>query len=182
MPLTSELFPTFITGLFIAIVLAAIISTVDSLIILLSSSVIRDVYQKIFKPEAPQKTLVFMGKIITVIVGIMAFWFSLSENRLIFWFVLFAWAGIGAAFCPVMVLSLFWKRMTKAGAIAGMCSGFLITMIWAIFFKSSTNLYEMVPGFFGAIIIIVIVSLLTKPPEKAEEELQQVKKRVRQAQ
>ena len=178
--IASELFPTFITGLFLAIVLAAIISTVDSLIILLSSSVIRDVYQKIFKPEASQKTLVFMGKIITVIVGIVAFWFSLSETRLIFWFVLFAWAGIGAAFCPVMVLSLFWKRMTKAGAIAGMCSGFLITMIWAIFFKSSTQLYEMVPAFFGAIIIIVIVSLFTKPPEKAEEELQHVKKIVRQ--
>lgn len=177
--IASELFPAVLTGLFIAIVLAAIISTVDSLLLLLSSSVIRDVYQKVFKPDAPQERLVFMGKIITVIVGIAAFWFSLSETRLVFWFVLFAWSGIGAAFCPVIVLSLFWKRMTKAGAIAGMCSGFLITMIWAIFFKASTNLYEMVPGFFGAIVIIVIVSLFTRPPEKSAREQQEVFKEIK---
>lgn len=177
--IASELFPALFTGLFIAIVLAAIISTVDSLLILLSSSIIRDVYQKVFRPDAPQKRLVFMGKIITVIVGIAAFWFSISETRLIFWFVLFAWAGIGAAFCPVMILSLFWKKMTKAGAIAGMCSGFLITMIWAIFFKSSTNLYEMVPGFFGGIIIIVLVSLFTQPPQKAAKDLESVSETVK---
>ncbi len=175
----SELFPALLTGLFIAIVLAAIISTVDSLLILLSSSVIRDVYQKVFCPDAPQKRIVFMGKIITVIIGLTAFWFSLSENRLIFWFVLFAWSGIGAAFCPVMVLSLLWKRMTKAGAIAGMCSGFLITMVWALFVKSSINLYEMVPGFFGAIIISVIVSLFTQPPPKAAQEFESVAQTVK---
>jgi sodium/proline symporter len=158
--IASELFPALFTGLFIAIVLAAIISTVDSLLILLSSSIIRDVYQKVFRPDAPQKRLVFMGKIITVIVGIAAF-------------------CIGAAFCPVMILSLFWKKMTKAGAIAGMCSGFLITMIWAIFFKSSTNLYEMVPGFFGGIIIIVLVSLFTQPPQKAAQDLESVSETVK---
>jgi len=176
----SELFPALLTGLFIAIVLAAIISTVDSLLILLSSSVIRDVYQKVFRPDAPQKRLVLMGKIITVIVGVAAFWFSLSENRLIFWFVLFAWSGIGAAFCPVMVLSLLWKRMTRAGAIAGMCSGFLITMVWAIVFKSSINLYEMVPGFFGAIIISVMVSLFTQPPPESDQEFESVVRTVRE--
>ena len=178
--MASELFPALITGLFIAIVLAAIISTVDSLLILLSSSVIRDVYQKVFRPDAPQKRIVLLGKVITVIVGVAAFWFSLSENRLIFWFVLFAWSGIGAAFCPVMVLSLLWKRMTKAGAITGMCSGFLITMVWAIFIKSSINLYEMVPGFFGAIIISVIVSLFTQPPPQAAQEFESVVQTVKE--
>jgi len=177
--IASELFPALLTGLFIAIVLAAIISTVDSLLILLSSSVIRDVYQKVFRPDAPQKRLVLMGKIITIIIGMAAFWFSLSESRLIFWFVLFAWSGIGAAFCPVMVLSLLWKRMTKAGAIAGMCSGFLFTMIWAIFVKSSINLYEMVPGFFGAIIISVAVSLITRPPATAAQDFDSVAQTVK---
>ena len=166
--------PFFITGIFLAIVLAAIISTVDSLLILLSSSVIRDVYQKIFKPEISQKRLVFYGKLMTVIVGIIAFCFSLSESRLVFWFVLFAWSGIACAFCPVVIFALFWKRTSKAGAIAGMTGGFIITMIWAIFFKSSTNLYEMVPGFIGSVIIIVIVSLFTKPPETSAQELQEV--------
>ena len=177
--ISSELFPSFITGIFIAIVLAAIISTVDSLLILLSSSVIRDVYQKVFRPDTPQKRLVLYGKIMTVFVGIGAFWFSLSETRLIFWFVLFAWSGIGSAFCPVIIFSLFWKRMSKAAAIAGMCSGFLITMIWAIFFKSSTNLYEMVPGFIGSILTIILVSLFTKPPEKSEKEIQDVSETVK---
>ncbi len=172
--ISSELFPALVTGIFIAIVLAAIISTVDSLLILLSSAVIRDVYQKILKPEATQKRIVFLGKLVTVIVGIAAFWFSLSESRLIFWFVLFAWSGIGCAFCPVVILSLFWKRTTRAGAVAGMCSGFLISIIWTIFFKASTNLYEMVPGFIGSIIIIILVSLLTDPPEKAADDMQYV--------
>jgi len=177
--ISSELFPALITGLFIAIVLAAIISTVDSLLILLSSAVIRDVYQKILRPEATQKRIVFLGKLMTVIVGIAAFWFSLVESRLIFWFVLFAWSGIGCAFCPVVILSLFWKRTTKAGAIAGMCSGFLITIIWAVFFKSSTNLYEMVPGFIGSIITIILVSLFSHPPEKSAEEIQYVTETVK---
>ena len=172
--ISSELFPSLVTGLFIAIVLAAIISTVDSLLILLSSAVIRDVYQKILKPEATQKRIVFLGKLVTVIVGIAAFWFSLSESRLIFWFVLFAWSGIGCAFCPVVILSLFWKRTTRAGAVAGMCSGFLISIIWTIFFKSSTNLYEMVPGFIGSIITIILVSLFTDPREKAADDMQYV--------
>jgi len=175
----TELFPALLTGLFIAIVLAAIISTVDSLLILLSSSVIRDVYQKVLRPDVSQKRLVLLGKTMTVVVGLAAFWFSLSENRLIFWFVLFAWSGIGAAFCPVMVLSLLWKRMTKAGAIAGMCSGFLITMIWAAFFKSSLNLYEMVPGFFGALILSIAVSLFTRPPPGADQEFESVSRTVR---
>ena len=173
--ISSELFPSFITGIFIAIVLAAIISTVDSLLILLSSSVIRDVYQKIINPNASQKRLVFYGKVMIILVGITAFLFSLSESRLVFWFVLFAWSGIGCAFCPVVILSLFWRRTTKAGAIAGMCSGFLVTMIWAVFLKSSTNLYEMVPGFIGSIVTIVLVSLFTKPPDKAAREIAEVK-------
>ncbi|HUU26726.1 MAG TPA: sodium/proline symporter [archaeon] len=177
--ISTELFTAFITGIFIAIVLAAILSTADSLLILLSSAVIRDVYQKIVNPAATQERLVFWGKLMTVIVGVAAFWFSLSESRLIFWFVLFAWSGIGCAFCPVVILSLFWKRTTKAGAIAGMCGGFLIAMIWRIFFYSSTNLYEMVPGFFGALIIIVLVSLFTQPPERAAEELGYVSGTVR---
>lgn len=178
--LSSELFPAFITGIFIVIVLAAIISTVDSLLILLSSSVVRDVYQKIFKPDASQKQIVLLGKIMTVVIGLSAFLFSLSENRLIFWFVLFAWAGIGSAFCPVIILSLFWKKITRAGAIAGMVSGFLISITWVLVFKESTGLYEMVPGFIGSFIIIYLVSLLSKPPAGADNVLQEVADTVRQ--
>lgn len=156
--LAGELFPAWITGIFIAIVLAAIISTADSLMILLSSAVIRDLYQKVINPDAPQRRLVIWGKAMTVIVGVAAFFFSLTESRLIFWFVLFAWSGIGCAYCPVVIMSLFSQRVNLAGAVAGMVSGFLITVAWAIWFKESTGLYEMIPGFFGALAVIWVVS------------------------
>ena len=172
--LSSELFPAFITGIFIAIVLAAIISTVDSLLILLSSAVVRDVYQKVFRPDASQDKIVFLGKLVTVIIGLSAFMFSLTENRLIFWFVLFAWAGIGSAFCPVIILSLFWKRITKAGAIAGMIGGFTVAMVWVIFLSASTGLYEMIPGFVCSFLIAYLVSLFTQPPANAANDLENV--------
>lgn len=182
--ISTELFPSFITGLFIAIVLAAILSTADSLLILLSSAVVRDVYQKIINPEVSHRTVVFWGKLMTVIVGVAALVFAVSESKLselIFWFVVFAWSGIGAAFCPVMIMSLFWKGTTRAGAVAGMCSGFLITLAWVIYFDKGTALLDMmaVPGFFGALAVIWLVSLFTKPPEKAEEEHEYVKEAVK---
>ncbi len=181
MPLLStELFPTIVTGIFIAIVLAAIISTADSLLILLSSAVIRDVYQKIVNPNASPQRIVFLGRAMIVIVGAVAFLFSLSESRLIFWFVLFAWSGIGCAFCPVIIMSLFWKRTTRAAAISGMCSGFLITVLWAVFFKESTGLYEMVPGFFGSLAVIWLVSLFTTPPAGADQEMAEVVREVKE--
>lgn len=182
--ISTELFPAFVTGLFIAIVLAAILSTADSLLILLSSAVIRDVYQKIINPEVSQRTAVFWGKMMTVIVGVAALVIAVSESKLselIFWFVVFAWSGIGAAFCPVMIMSLFWKRTTKAGAVAGMCSGFLITLAWVLYFDKGTALLDMmaVPGFFGALAVVWLVSLFTKPPEKAAQEHEYVKEKVK---
>ena len=172
--LSSELLPAFITGVFITIVLAAIISTVDSLLILLSSSVIRDVYQKVFKPDTHQDKIVLYGKIMTVVIGLVAFTFSLTENRLIFWFVLFSWAGIGSAFCPLIIVSLFWKKVTLNGAIAGMCSGFIGSVGWVLLFKESTGLYEMVPGFIISFIVIYVVSLMTQPPPRASKDIEVV--------
>ena len=176
----THLFPSFLTGIFIAIVLAAIISTADSLMILLSSAVIRDVWQKVLNPEAPPERLVRWGKIMIVLVGVAAFFFSLTESRLIFWFVLFAWSGIGCAFCPVVIASLFWKRTSLAAAVAGMISGFAITLLWALFFKASTGLYEMVPGFFGALAVIWLVSLFTSAPANAEADLQCVREALKE--
>ena len=145
---------------------------------------IRDVYQKIINPEVSQRRVVFWGKMMTVIVGVGALVFAVSESKLselIFWFVVFAWSGIGAAFCPMMIMSLFWKGTTKAGAVAGMCSGFLITLAWVLYFEKGTALLDMmaVPGFFGALAVIWLVSLFTMPPEKAAEEHAYVKEAVR---
>jgi len=174
----THLFPSYLTGIFIAIVLAAIISTADSLMILLSSAVIRDVWQKVVNPAAPQEKLVFWGKVMIVVVGVASFFFSLTESRLIFWFVLFAWSGIGCAFCPVVIASLFWKKTSLAAAVAGMISGFSITVLWALFFKESTGLYEMVPGFFGALAVIWVVSRFTQAPANAEGDMELIRERI----
>ena len=108
--MSAALFPPVFTGIFLVVVLAAIMSTVDSLLILASSSVIRDVVQQIFKPEISERHLSHYGKAVIVVIGGAAVGLALVEARMIFWFVLFAWSGIASAFTPVVLCSLFWKR------------------------------------------------------------------------
>ena len=170
------LFPAVFTGIFLVVVLAAIMSTVDSLLILASSAVVRDVIQKTFAPAWTERTFSRAGKLVTVIVGCAALALALPEVRVIFWFVLFAWSGLASAFTPVILCSLFWKRTTRAGAIAGMLCGFIGTIVWVLFFKARFfDLYEMIPGFVLGFAGTIGVSLLTRPPEGAGEELASVR-------
>jgi len=170
-----ELFPAVFTGLFLVVVLAAIMSTVDSLLILASSAVVRDVIQKIFDPGWSQRTYSRWGKATTVVIGAAALGLALPEVRLIFWFVLFAWSGLASAFTPVVLCSLFWKGTTRAGAIAGMIGGFAGAVGWVLFFKERFyDLYEMIPGFALGFVATIGVSLVTEPPEGADEELEGV--------
>jgi sodium/proline symporter len=174
-----ELFPAVFTGIFLVVVLAAIMSTADSLLILASSAVVRDVVQKIVRPDWADKTFLHWGKAVTVILGLIALVLALQEVRVIFWFVLFAWSGLACAFTPVILCSLFWKRTTLAGAIAGMICGFVITILWVFLFKSEFyDLYEMIPGFVGGLIATVGVSLFTTPPAGADKEFDDVHKTV----
>ncbi len=93
--------------------------------------------------------------------------------------MLFAWSGLACAFAPVVLCSLFWSRTTRAGAIAGMAGGFLITVVWVVWFKTGFyDLYEMLPGFFGGLLITVAVSLFTRPPEGAKDEMRSVREEV----
>jgi len=157
-------------------VLAAIMSTVDSLLILASSAVVRDVVQNIFGPDWSERRLSVLGKAVTVVLGFAGLYFALTEARMIFYFVLFAWSGIASAFTPVVLCSLFWKRTTRAGAIAGMVAGFLTAVFWVVLFKERFyDLYEMIPGFAAGFLVTVAVSLMTKPPEGAAEELASVR-------
>jgi sodium/proline symporter len=177
--MSAELFPAVITGLFLVIVLAAIMSTVDSLLILVSSAVVRDVVQKVFAPNLTEREFAMLGKLVTAVVGLGALALALPEVRLVFWFVLFAWSGIGAAFSPVVLCSLFWKGTTRAGAIAGMLAGFAVTVVWALVLKQRFyDLYEMVPGFAAGLVVTIGVSLFTKPPEGAAEEMDAVTRRL----
>lgn len=177
--MSAELFPAVFTGIFLVVVLAAIMSTVDSLLILASSAVIRDVVQKIYRPDLSDERLTFYGKLVTVVIGGIALIFALQEVRMIFWFVLFAWSGLASAFTPVVLCSLFWKRTTRAGAIAGMVSGFAVAIAWVLFFKEGFyDLYEAIPSFATGFTVTVVVSLFTKPPEGAAEEYDAVWKAV----
>jgi sodium/proline symporter len=173
----ASLLPAFFTGIFLVVVLAAIMSTVDSLLILASSVVVRDVVQKVFRPDAVERNLSLLGKGVTVVIGVAGLTLALTEVRMVFYFVLFAWSGIASAFTPVVLCSLFWKRTTRAGAMAGMAGGFVATVVWALFLKERYwDLYEMIPGFAVGFALTIGVSLLTPPDPEAVAELEDVRR------
>jgi len=161
--LASELFPPLLTGLLLVIVLSAIMSTVDSLLLLASSSIVRDTMQKILGSKKSDATLAGYGKVVTIIIGVIAVFVAvyMAENKLIFWFVLFSWSGLGAAFGPVVLALLYDQRTTGAGVVAGMLGGFLTSVVWVQYFKAGAyGLYEAIPGFIVAALATVVVSRL----------------------
>ena len=177
--LSTALFPAFFTGIFLVVVLAAIMSTVDSLLILASSAVVRDIWQKTLGSDADERRLSLIGKGVTVVIGVAGLVLALTEVRAIFWFVLFAWSGIASAFTPVILCSLFWRRTTRAGALAGMVGGFLATVLWVVFFKEHFyDLYEMIPGFTVGFALCIGVSAFTEVDPEAVAELEDVRRTV----
>jgi sodium/proline symporter len=177
--MAGALFPALFTGLFLVVVLSAILSTADSLLILASSAVVRDVLQKIYRPSLSERRLSLYGKATTVVLGVAACVVALGEVRLIFWFVLFAWSGLASAFVPVVICALYWKRTTLAGAVAGMVVGFGVTVVWVLAFKARYyDLYEMIPGVAAGLAATVLVSLATAPPEGAAAEFDAVRRAV----
>ena len=163
--LSSELFPPLITGLLLVIVLSAIMSTVDSLLLLASSAVVRDTMQKIMGNQKSDQRLAVYGKVATLVIGILGIALAFQVEALIFWFVLFAWSGLGAAFGPVVLCLLYYKGTTGAGVAAGMLGGFLTSVIWVLALKEQTyDLYEAVPGFIVGIVLTLLVSAFTRKP------------------
>ncbi|HSD71030.1 MAG TPA: sodium/proline symporter [Woeseiaceae bacterium] len=159
--LATELFPPVLTGVLMIVVLAAIMSTVDSLLILASSAVVRDTMQKILGSKSSDGELAGYGKVVTILVGVIAIAFALEEVKFIFWFILFAWSGLGAAFGPVILCMLYDRKVNLAGVAAGMVGGFLTSVLWVLLFKSQTyDLYEMIPGFLVGLALTTIVSRL----------------------
>lgn len=168
--MAAAIFPAVVTGIFLVVVLAAMMSTIDSLLLWASSAVVRDVGQKALKLKAGERRLTLYGKGVTVALGLAGVFFALTEVRLIFTFVLFAWAGIASAFTPVVLCALFWRRTTIQGAVAGMIGGFLAAASWTVWFKESFyDLYEMIPGFAVGFGLCIGVSLLTKTDEGCSE-------------
>ena len=122
--------------------------------------------QKILGSTKTDKALTGYGKVVTILIGIIGIAFALKEVKLIFWFILFAWSGLGAAFGPVIICMLYYKKTTLAGAAAGMLGGFLTSVLWIVWIKSNTyDLYEMIPGFIVGITLTLLVSHTTSKPE-----------------
>ncbi len=160
--ISSNLFPPVISGMLLVVVLSAIMSTVDSLLLLASSAVVRDTYQKIMGSQESDAVLSNYGKIVTVVIGIIALLLGIQEPRVIFHFVLASWSGLGSAFGPVMIGILYYKRITWEGVLSGMLGGFLASIVWLTWFKADYHgLYEAIPGFLAGIILTFGVSRLT---------------------
>ena len=165
--LSNELFPPIVSGVLMVVVLSAIMSTADSLLLLASSAVVRDTMQKILGSKKSDRQLAGYGKIVTLIIGVIAIAFAIPEAQFIFYFVLFAWAGLGSAFGPVVLCLLYYKKTTREGVVAGMLGGFLTSVGWVLFFKEqSYDLYEAIPGFFVGICLTLIVSKMTQPASR----------------
>jgi sodium/proline symporter len=164
--LSSAYFPPLITGVLLVIVLSAIMSTADSLLLLASSAVVRDTMQRILGSDKSDQRLAVYGKIATLVIGVLGVALAFKVEALIFWFVLFAWSGLGSAFGPVVLCLLYYRKTTGAGVAAGMLAGFLTSVVWVLFLKSLTyDLYEALPGFVVGVLVTLLVSKLTSAGE-----------------
>jgi sodium/proline symporter len=166
--LSSNLFPPVIAGMLLVVVLSAIMSTVDSLLLLASSAVVRDTYQRIMGSKDDDEKLSSLGKYVTIVIGVIAVVLGIQEPRVIFHFVLASWSGLGSAFGPALIGILYYRRITWAGVLSGMLGGFLASVIWLAFFKESYHgLYEAIPGFLTGMVLTFGVSWLTSRKENS---------------
>lgn len=171
--LVEKVMPLSLIGIYIAAVLSAIMSTIDSLLIVASSAISRDFYQQIFKPNKTEKQMTQISRVITLVLALLALGLALiiavsSPERTIFWFAIFGWSGIAATFCPTIILSIFWTKFSEKGAIASMVTGFLSVPFFKFGFTAidGVGIYfdklgELGPAFILAIIVGVIITLVT---------------------
>ena len=171
----QRIFPGFIAGLMLAAIIAASMSTADSQLLVASSSFTSDLYKPLIrKGKASDREIGWVGRIVVVVVSVVAFFIASSDSEWagdIMAMVENAWGLFGAAFGPVVILSLFWKRFNYSGAVAGIVVGAVADALWLIFLKSSTNIYEILPGFIAGALAAVIVTLVTPAPG---EEVQRI--------
>jgi len=162
--LARVLFPGWFAGIVISGAIAAMMSTADSQLLVVTSAVVEDIYRKLFNAEATQRTLVVLSRVVTVVVTLLALALAIYAKQLIYWLVLYAWAGLGASFGPAILLSLWWKRTTRAGVLAGLITGTVVTLIWYNVPALKALVYELVPAFLASLLAVWLVSLATRPP------------------
>ncbi len=165
MELAQILFNPWIAGIVMAGILSAVMSTLSCQLLVCSSTLTEDFYKSFLRKDASQKELVWVGRLMVLAISVFAIWLASNPESKVLGLVAYAWAGFGAAFGPLIILSLFWKRMTLNGALTGMVVGAVVVIGWKNLFGSS-GIYEIIPGFILATITIVVVSLLGKQPGK----------------
>ena len=168
---TSSL-PAILAGFVMAGILAATISSSDSYLLIAASAFAKNIFQGVCKKNATDKQVMIVSRITLLVLALVGIIIALDENSVIFSIVSFAWAGFGATFGPLMLFSLFWKRVNKAGAIAGMVSGAGMVFLWKLVISKLGGvfaIYELLPAFIFSAVCIVVVSLLTKAPSKEIE-------------
>ncbi|EZQ12482.1 sodium/proline symporter PutP [Acinetobacter sp. Ver3] len=186
MELTKILFNPWVAGVILAAILAAVMSTLSCQLLVCSTTLTEDLYKAFIRKSASQTELVWVGRLMVLIVAIMAIFLAMNPNSKVLGLVAYAWAGFGAAFGPLIILSLFWKRMTINGALAGMIVGAVTVIVWKNT-MADTGVYEIIPGFILSWVSIMVVSLLGRPPaqdvtdrfdeaqQKYEIEMQEIK-------
>ncbi len=165
MELTKILFNPWIAGVVLAAILAAVMSTLSCQLLVCSSTLTEDFYKSFLRKNASQKELIWIGRLMVLLISILAIWMACNPESKVLGLVAYAWAGFGAAFGPLIILSLMWKRMTLNGALAGMVVGAVIVIAWKNLF-AATGIYEIIPGFICSFIAIIVVSLMGKAPSK----------------
>lgn len=163
MELTKILFNPWIAGIVLAAILAAVMSTLSCQLLVCSTTLTEDLYKAFLRKDASQNELVWVGRLMVLAIAVLAIILAMNPDSKVLGLVAYAWAGFGAAFGPLIILSLFWKRMTLNGALVGMIVGALTVIIWKNT-MSSLGLYEIVPGFILSFISIIVVSLMDKAP------------------
>ncbi|HHX23317.1 MAG TPA: sodium:proline symporter, partial [Thermoanaerobacterales bacterium] len=167
--MSTSFFVPIVAGIVMSGILAATISSADSYLIISASAFSKNIYHGLMKREATDREVLVMTRIALIIISIFAMIVALDENSVIFTVVSFAWAGFGATFGPVILFSLFWKRVTRSGAIAGMLTGGIMVFAWKLLVRplgGILNIYELLPAFVLSCVAIIIVSLLTEEPSK----------------
>ena len=163
MELTKILFNPWIAGIILSAIMAAVMSTLSCQLLVCSSALTEDFYRAFLRPKASQTELVWIGRMMVMLISIIAIVIAFNPDNKVLSLVAYAWAGFGAAFGPVILLSLIWKRMTRNGAVAGIFVGAATIILWKTCLDH-LGIYEIIPGFLFGTIAIIITSLLGKPP------------------
>tara|TARA_B100001971_G_C18253528_1_gene580162 strand:- start:160 stop:1626 length:1467 start_codon:yes stop_codon:yes gene_type:complete len=180
MVMVDALFHPVVAGILLAAILAAVMSTADSQLLVSSSALAEDFYKALFHKDATPEKLVLVGRVAVIVIAVIATLLALDENSGVLSLVSYAWAGFGAAFGPALVMSLYWKRMNRWGALAGIVVGGVTVVIWKQLEGGLFDLYEIIPGMVAATVAVVFATLSTsEPDERIQQQFDDVVTEVR---